>query len=381
MTKDIKIVDLGRIVEGAAFLGSGGGGSKDAGYQFIEEIKQWNTSVRLISEPFDNMESSDLACIICDIGKISKFDPRQANAIWYAFNELCEYFDSESNIKAVFPIETGPENMLAPFVLAARKNLAVVDGDGAGRAVPTLPLCTFSVAPIKDYGFAAMANGRKDVMLIKSNRGPQFDSLLRKTAGLEQFGDSASLAMWVESIDLLYQNSVSGSVTNALHCGQLIEGLREDDESLVASSLSWVNNLNGFFIDYGIVTKKMDEDKSGFDFCTVEITNFKGSKLTVLSQNESLIVYRDDTYGPLAVAPDSICYLSDDFNSLTNVEIQEGNKVFVVGVIAHEKLKLPRVLKGFEEIIRGLGYAGKLDLSNRQIEPLGDLLVRLKSES
>jgi DUF917 family protein len=82
---------------------------------------------------------------VCDIGSIGALDKKQTDALRYAFDALAQHFKSTLGpIGALFPIETGPENTMAAFVIAARTGLPVVDGDGAGRAVPTIPFCSFS---------------------------------------------------------------------------------------------------------------------------------------------------------------------------------------------------------------------------------------------
>src|SRR5690606_32253297 len=106
-------------------------------------------------------------------------DPKQDEALQYAYEMLLAHVAGGKTIEALFPLETGPENILAPFVLAARHGLAVVDGDGAGRAVPTLPLCTFSSDDAYIDLPIAMANGDGDRILVDSESNLTHEALLR----------------------------------------------------------------------------------------------------------------------------------------------------------------------------------------------------------
>jgi DUF917 family protein len=371
---------LKRIIEGCAFLGSGGGGSLKAAGKFLDVILNSPNQVELISSP-DELLGKKHACIVCDIGSISSFDDKQDEALVYAFEQLVDFH--KFDIAAVFPIETGPENTLAACVIAAKYGIPVIDGDGAGRAVPTLPLSTFSIAGIEHWQPLCISNGNGDVILLKTPEKKGLDGLARSVSHLEQFNNSASMALWPDTVEKLHAGSVKGSITRALHCGQLIEGIRVGDESLIGASLPEVNKINAWMITQGKLVSKVTREENGFNFTTTKLEDSISKRMiTIISQNESLLVYDEGKDGPIALGPDSICYLWDDFSVATNTEITKKDVggvriLYIIGVEAHPKLlECKEILDGFKEIIFELGYPGSQSIKNQK-QPLGDLMIDL----
>lgn len=371
--------DLYRILWGSALLGSGGGGAIKAGQTFIDLIKASGKPITMLSFPLTKEEENQLACVLCDIGSINAFDEKQADALVYAYETLAAHFDHMGAIRSVVPIETGPENTLAPFVVAAKFGLSVLDGDGAGRAVPTLPLSTFSVAGIANWRPVMMSNGQGDIVAVNSHRFDKYDNLLRSLAHVGHFSDSASLAMWPDTVGALAAHAVPGTITRALHCGQLLEGIREQKPDLVMQSLPVVNQLDAYLIGAGTIRYANTSDSGGFTFSTVKIENQTDKNtLTILSQNESLLVYNTDLPGPVAMAPDSICFLGQDLYPYTNSEISDcRHPVYVIGIQAHQQLRHPIIMAGFRHVMEELGYAGGASVYTGATKPLGDLIVEL----
>lgn len=371
---------LFRIVYGSAFLGSGGGGKIASGEKFIEIIKR-GKPVQLLTFPLSPKDEQLMACIVCDMGSINQFDEKQHLALEYAFNSLKEYFESDIPVvKALFPIETGAENTLAPVALAAMLGLVVIDGDGASRAVPTLPLTTFSaLGELTNFTPVAIASGEGDVMLVGSKTKASFEALLRPITALKQFNNSASLALWPDVVKKLAKNCIPGTITQAMFCGQLLEGIRKNDKTLISTSLERVNKLTAVLLAMGRVDSVTSIEENAFNFAVIEIQNqLKNETITVLSQNESLVAYSNISEGPIALAPDSICYLNSEFWPVTNSEIKKCDKIYLIAVMANERLKDPVILKGFRKIINKLGYSGNMDLKYPKTKPLGSLLLTLK---
>jgi len=372
---------LTRLVYGAAFLGSGGGGSIKAGLKFVDKILR-GRDVKLLTFPILPKHQKLTSCIACDIGSINEFDPNQDLALEYAFQNLQEYFDFKNPVKALFPIETGAENSLAPIALASKYGLYVVDGDGAGRAVPTLPLSSFSaLGKLNNFTPVAIASGDEDVMLVSSKNQESFDKLLRPIAGLAQFKNSASLVLWPDNLKNLSKKCIQGTITRAMYLGQLLEGIRESDKMLIKNSLGFVNKIKGTLLAKGRVDEIQTEEESGFSFATIKVKNqLKKDTITITAQNENLIAYSSELDGPIATAPDSICYLNSEFWPLTNSEIKKGDKIFLIGVQADKKILSTRMIDGFREVVNGLGYAGRLDFRLSSAKKLGSLILSLRGE-
>lgn len=377
---------LHNLVQGAAFLGSGGGGKISSGETFVKIILGYGSGVELLTHPVAAKDQQKLACILCDIGSISSFDPKQDHALDIAFKGLSASFSSLGKIEAFFPIEIGPENTLAPFVLAAKYKFPVVDGDGAARAVPTLPLSTFSIGHPKNWKPVAIASGRGDSMMVASGKVEDFDSLLRKVAQISPFDNSASLALWPDTIAALTKNCIEGTISKAVFCGMLLEGLQSRNQVQIREALPKVNELKGYLIKEGKLLYKRQVERGGFSFNTTKFQTDAGEIITVISQNENLMAFCDRIDVPIAIAPDSICYLRSDMKPFTNSEIDYTDSLtdqyfYIIGVEAHEKLHDPAIMKGFNEIIQELRFNTRFDIPKQAGKPLGDLIVELAQQN
>lgn len=375
---------LKRVVEGTAFLGSGGGGKMESGFTFIREILNFTDQVEMLTFPLTEVDKKRTACIVCDMGSITAFDPKQDEALCFAFESLSGHFCKElGKIDAVFPIETGPENTMAPFLLAAKYKIPVIDGDGAGRAVPVLMLSTFAAGQVKNWRPIAISNGLGDSMLVSASDLSKVESVLRETTHTSLFSNSSSLALWPDEVGRIADKCVQGSISMALHCGQLLRGIRIKDGSLIAGALAHVNQLEGFLIGKGKVIYKTSDEKGAFNFTTTKIEQADGTIITIMSQNESLIAFQSNLNYPIAIAPDSICYLKSDFNPCTNAEIGipaedlQTEELYLIGVKANDKLLTEKILAGFKTIINELGFAGNTDIPHTNSRPLGDLFLDL----
>jgi DUF917 family protein len=371
--------DLINILYGSALLGSGGGGSISTGKQFIEIILAHKKRVVLIDKP-----RVGIGCVLADIGAITAIENNQAKAIYNAFERLDEYVKKikGKKISCIFPVETGPENTFAPMVLAAQKGIPVFDGDGAGRAVPEIQLCSFASAGIKPSP-AAITNDLTDALIVFCNDPGGMDKLLRPVTGAEQFGNSASLAFFPAETRRLAAAAVQGSISFSMYTGMLLQQLFERRKTISTTVRSIVNKRNACLLAEGKVMTVNDQLEGAFNVGSVIVKNIGGGHVTIYTQNENLIAYSDKQPYPLAVAPHSICYLKKDGKAVTNSEIKVGDHIFVICVHAAKQLMKPHVLTGFLNVLATLGFAGTPGYSDNhgKWQPLGDLLISLKYKS
>ncbi|NRF40466.1 DUF917 family protein [Pedobacter foliorum] len=375
---EISSEKLHHIIEGAALLGSGGGGNKAAAYALLKYIVETAPSgkVQLLSALDHSFESSAMGCVIADIGANSAQEEKQYEAIATAFNELSLQMQRTigASLAFVLPIETGPENCMVPFVVAAHYGVPVLDIDGAGRAVPVLPLATFSELPPCP---AVIANDKGDFLLLQIDKVADLDSMLRPITGLALFGNSGSLALWPSRIDSLLKYAVRNSLSYAMACGEIIDCLQKGIQ-IGAGCLSFVNERKACLLGQGIVQSIQNKEEGAFDYSQVVIHDvLSDTTISVLVQNESLILYNSNQPGPMLTAPASIGYLKTDGSAITNAEIKQGDEVFLLAIDAHEALKQPGRLLLFKEQLQEFAYFGELKYQLSVEEGLADLLVRL----
>ena len=376
MTKLGKI-ELGHLLSGAAFLGSGGGGSIKAGQMFIDRIlKEGGVSIT------DKPLKGD-GCVMADIGANAAIEAGQVDALIQSFTVLDDYWKAVNGkrMTCLYPIETGPENTLAPLVLGAIKGLPVFDGDGGGRAVPEVQLCSFasagiSVAPL------AMANDGQDAIIAFSGNAADMDKMLRPMTAAPQFGNSASMALFAAKNKDLAKASVKGAISFAIQVGRFLDTLKKKKPAVSKPLLSLVNKRNACLIAYGTVTIVEDEMEGAFDLGRVVIKDaMSEGMVTIYTQNENIIAFSSTESATITVAPHSICYLRADLQPITNAELKQDDKVWLMGVEATPELTTSSVLDGFALVLSGLGYGGTVGSLHAKLswKPLGNVLLSLPS--
>lgn len=375
---EIGIEKLYYLIEGAALLGSGGGGNKAAAYALASYIVETAPSgvVQLLSAQDHLFDSSAMGCIIADIGANAAQEEKQHEAIATAFNELSLQLKRTigTNLTFVVPIETGPENSIVPFVVAARYGVPVLDIDGAGRAVPVLSLATFGKLPPSP---AVIANDKGDFLLLQIDQVADMDSMLRPVTGSALFGNSGSLALWPSRIDQLLNHSIKNSLSYAMACGELMDCLMKGLQ-IDSACFHFVNEKKACLVGHGKVQSIQNKQEGAFDYSLAAIADvLTGGTISVLAQNENLILYNSNQQGALLTAPISITYLKTDGSAITNAEIKQGDEVFVLAIDAPEVLKEPDRLLLFKEQLQEFAYFGSLNYQLPAEEGLADLLTRL----
>lgn len=74
-------------------------------------------------------------------------------------------------------------------------------------------------------------------------------------------------------------------------------------------------------------------------------------------KNENMIAWKNNK--PIAMVPDSICWITTDGISLTNADIREGMVVAVIGKKAHLKFRDEKIYSMFTHIFEFIGYLGE----------------------
>ncbi len=335
--------DLENILAGATFLGSGGGGEVAAGKTMIDIIMEvtGNDGVQMVEAPYDQVKDDDHLIVVADVGAADTVLPNQSIATNNAFLKLNSLTKERVGKGASFiqVIEIGAENTLAPMTVAARNKMAVIDGDGSGRAVPEMQLCTFANAVKKTE--AAIANPGSDIVVIETSDAKQLDEIMRPILDTATFGNSAGLATWQMTGKEMKQFVVRNSISLAEEVGR---HLREshDQKTSPIEALNKVKDLEYTVLGSGKLQLVGSQVDSGaFNSGTTLIINEElDETLTVFNLNENMIAYSSNKTAPVAMAPDSICYLSADGVGFSNAEsnLYINKEVFLIGIKARAVL-------------------------------------------
>lgn len=335
------------MIYGAALLGAGGGGSITQGLKIIKEIIDSGKEV-LIADPSE-IRDEELAVVSAGMGS-----PLAAKYGWR--NEHLPAFDLlerflNRGISYVVPIEIGAGNVAVPVHTAAFKKRILVDGDGAGRAIPELELTTFDIygVPISPMSISDW-EGNGAIIFAKDAMTAEKISRHITVA----FEGVAGIALYLMNGEVARDVIIPGTLTLSKRIGNILRTSKERGEDAIEMLRK---ELNAYILGSGKVVNKTMKTIGGFDIGLVEIAEERGSKLRVHLKNENIIAERDGKI--LTMAPDLICWLSHDYTPLTNADIEIGMSVWVIGFRAHEKLRTERALKAFEHLYADVGFKVK----------------------
>ncbi|MGB9940856.1 DUF917 family protein [Methanosarcina sp.] len=141
--------DLENILEGSVLLASGGGGAREDGKSLMRAILDEGKRVEYISP--ENVGDKEYMAVVGGIGA-----PEAVKEFGFGYSarrafELLEKVSKAGVLPNAFSCalsgETGAVSQFITMLVAVQKNIPVVDGDGAGRAFPSLQMATFASNP------------------------------------------------------------------------------------------------------------------------------------------------------------------------------------------------------------------------------------------
>ena len=165
--------DLSNFVDGATIMAAGGGGSPTVADKLLSKYFGASDTVTLTNVSDIVVGKGYTAAADGAIGSPAKLfaltDPLSLPFNAYAGLDLV--FNKQTTpISYLMPIEVGTINGLYPFLLAVKLNkltpsnsVSVLNVDGGGRSVPTLPLLIYSYFP-NVYGQQAVVSSPGSVV-------------------------------------------------------------------------------------------------------------------------------------------------------------------------------------------------------------------------
>lgn len=338
------------IINGSALLGAGGGGSIKSGLMLAEQIKALNIEPILIT--VDELKGSEKIATVAGMGApiaiLEKgFDIESINAL-----ELLERTIG-SKINYLIPVETGAFNTMVPIYAGARKDLPILDADGAGRAVPELEMLMFHFYNIPPSPFA-IADKKSNAAVVYTENSYDCENIARNV--ISALGSSGGIASYVMDGKMCKKAMIPGTVSIAEKIGVTIREAMENNIDFVKLL---IDQFNGYELIRGKVQDMRVQTKEGFDFGRYIIQGYgkyKGSVVSVEYKNENMIAKKNGRM--VAMVPDSICTISLRGQALTNVELEEGMEVVLLAFPCHTKWRELNGYKVFKHVIEKLGYDG-----------------------
>jgi DUF917 family protein len=381
--------DFEYIAAGAAVLASGGGGSYLDALSILKQLNQsgWTGSVSV--KPYDG---SSNCCVVAMMGSPDAGDALTLADIQNSVANTLFLMQTTTGYAATcaIPVEIGAINSLVPLLGAAASagSLWVVDGDGAGRAVPELPQTTFVGAANLPVSPCALATDVADYSTVESAllstpTAAQMEKLAGGVVG--GFGGFSGIALWPSNASNNYGlsgNYIPGTLAQARALGQfLLQSSTAPSGASVAAQIALLTGrtasvaVSNFYIT-GIT---QSTTSASLDAGVIRLDNTQDpaqstQTFSIYNMNENLIMYSSQSTAPVVIAPDSICYYSEStglgfsnasddlavyFDSTTGKST--GKVVSIIQVSTAPQLyATPGVLASFASLLRGIGYAGAM---------------------
>lgn len=336
------------IALGATVLGTGGGGDPYSGALMAKmAIAKTKHPVRILSledvqDDWMTVPSSMIGAPTVAIEKLNSKDQ-----MLMAFEAMEKALGME--IAATFPIEVGGFNSLIPILVAAQKNIPVIDCDAMGRAFPEAQMVTFFLDGLSSAP-NTLADERGNVVTVYPIDGIWSEKLARPIT--EQMGGSAAMCDYPMTGKALKRSALSGTLTQAMKIGEAIRLANDNNQSGTQAVLDIVN---GHIIISGKIVDIHRETDGGFATGAVvieQLTQFENTgvdNVLVHFQNELLLAHKGTSRADmnqdnlLASTPDLISILDHETGKpITTEQLRYGQRVDLIAYPCAPKWRTER---------------------------------------
>ncbi|MBO7552003.1 MAG: DUF917 family protein [Fibrobacter sp.] len=381
--------ELQKIALGACFLGSGGGGKLETSLKYIDDFFSKNEIIQnfqltdLITDLVQT-QKGESGIVVAYMGAPQKMDSIKCpdavcKGIEKFVNDMQNKDQNFKGIDYIIPVEIGPVSTITACLTAHKMGKPVLNVDGAGRAVPTLDLISYTTnahvsvnptflcsenenenkkppeAPVYHQIKLEIFGDKKPGAVFSddtdSGAASKMESLARPVLNMAEFDQKAGLVMWyfddVTELKDIPHASVPETLTFCRELGGAIQSMQKQNmgfpeiENLFSKELFKSQSIYPAIKENYPAIKEMCRGKlisatistaGGFDagVITIEgdssIKDYSGHQYTIIFQNESLILWDSNSAQPLVMAPDLICYLIDYGKYVfTNGDIMRGD--------------------------------------------------------
>jgi uncharacterized protein len=331
--------NLEDIIMGCCYLGSGGGGSYDAGLKRIHDDLAAGLTFNMMA--VDEMNDEDYAATTYYVGSTAPYTPEQLErfgklpriteeATAVAFRLLQKHMGK--NFVAVIAGEIGAGNTPYALSTAAHLGIAQLDADTAGRAVPEIDQSTIFAAGISLLPTAAATLFGDELLITKVATPSREEEFLRIASTISMHiaaADSALPGKLLKQPNIVVQGSLT-------LCEKIGKAYRLAVESHQDPIQAVMEAGKGYELFSGQVSDYDWADKGGYLVGDVEIggsSRYQGQKYRLAYKNENLISWRD---GKVSVtSPDIITMVETATGkAILNPDFRKGQEVTIIGIPA-----------------------------------------------
>ena len=333
--------DLKDMVDGAAIFSAGGGGDPEVGYSIVDRLIEKG----LVAQMVDPSEVPDDAFIInfACVGATTSVAYR-GDAALKTFQALEEYLGKKAY--AAVPVELGGFNTLAAVDVAARRDIPVVDADGAGRAVPEVHLKVYTIDDIPLAPMAVADVEAENIVLVKATRDSRSAERIARILATE-WNQTAYTARRVLTGRQVKTSPVLNTLSKSMRIGILLRKAVDPVKAVLKET-------GGFKLFEGKVDAVERETKAGFTWTTLTLDGLhksRGLRLELKAKNEVLVAYRDGKL--VAIAPDIITPVhSETGKCVTAEKVKKADKLAVLGIPAPDKWRTSKGLELWKDVLQ-----------------------------
>lgn len=379
--------DFQAIATGAAVLASGGGGSYRDACAILQQLADqgWTGTVQV-----QDYDGATNACVLAIMGSPDAADSLTLADVQNSINNTVAVLQTYTGMQpgAFIPVEIGPINSLVPLIGAAMSggSIWVVNGDGAGRAVPELPQTTFTGNPQLAPSPAALASdasntAQMEYALLGASTAAGVETLAGGVVG--GFGGYSGIAMWPSNAGNQFALSgsyIPGTLEQARLLGlQMLQAVTPLSTQALATTIQDLTGRTArpVVTNFYITAVTQSTSSASLDSGIIRLDNAQDPGQStethyLYNLNENLIMYSASSTTPDIIAPDSICYYSESTgrgfsNASDDLALyfdpatgrSTGNTVSVISVqTAPQLYNTPGVVASFAALLRNIGYAG-----------------------
>lgn len=330
---------LDDLAVGSAVLGAGGGGDPYIGQVLARQAIREYGPVTIVG--VDEVPDDALAVMSFLHGAPGVMVEKLPSSRALAGAVIALQQRIGRKVTHLISIEAGGLNSVTPIGVAARLGLPLIDGDGMGRAFPSVAMVTPTL-----YGIPAAPMTQVD------ERGSVVTTDDPSNHTVEHFARAVSVAMGCASACAAFPMSgqqvkravISGTLTLAQQIGKTIREARAEQRDPIAALLE---QRGGKQLFGGKVMSVDRRTEGGWTQGEVEIEGLDGdagSTMTLRLQNENLVAWRDGEI--VATVPDLIIALDADTGEpITTEGLRYGFRVAVVGMPCDERWTTPAGLE------------------------------------
>jgi len=354
--KTLDEVEVECLVRGAAIFGTGGGGDPEKGLKLLLEDLHNDRELRLI----DLTELSNNDLIVCPYfcGTIAPTSQKHANIIYD--DPIVESFKRIEKIlgekvSAVATTELGGFNTAAALHVASVMNIPLVDGDYVGRAAPELFQSTANIFDVPLLPSVITTSTGNLIIIERCANLDDYERIAR-TASLSS-GSAAIVDTPVRG-SMAKKVLIKGTVSRCIEVGKIVREANMAKRDPIPRVIEY---LGGVLVFKGMVEKYSWSDTGGFLYGEAVyegVDEWKGHELKIWIKNENIIAWMDGKV--VITAPDLIIVVNEKGYGITNTELKEGMKAFVIGVKAPEVWTTKKGLEIFGP--RHFGFHLTIDL-------------------